>query len=73
VRTTKWVALHRTADLIAGRWRESFRTDVSELDEPRGEGVTFDGGDALVLVGEAGGPLRGAGTFARLACTLGRE
>jgi hypothetical protein len=70
VRTTKRVAFYRTADLIAGRWREVFRTDVSGLDEPRGEGVTFASDDTLVLVGEADGPLRGSGTFARLTCAL---
>jgi hypothetical protein len=70
VRTTQWVAFHRTADLVAGRWREVFRTDLSRLREPRGEGVTFAGNDTIILVGEAGGPLRGPGTFARLACKL---
>jgi hypothetical protein len=68
VRTTKRVAFYRTADLTAGRWREAFRTDVSGLDEPRGEGVTFGSADTLVLVGEAGGPLGGSGTFAQLTC-----
>jgi hypothetical protein len=72
VRTTHWVAFYRTRDLIAGRWREAFRTDVSGLGEPRGEGVTFADNDTLILVGEAGGLLRGEGTFARLICTLGR-
>lgn len=70
VRTTHWVAFYRTADFISGRWREAFRTDLSSLDEPRGEGVTFAGNDAVVLVGEAGGPMRGSGTFAQLACTF---
>lgn len=73
VRTTHWVAFHRAADLIAGRWREEFRSDVNGLGEPRGEGITFAGNDTLVLVGEAGGPFGGSGTFARLACTLGRQ
>jgi hypothetical protein len=72
VRTTHFIAFYRTSDLIAGRWREAFRTDVSGLDEPRGEGVAFAGNDTLVLVGEAGGLLRGPGTFARLACTFSR-
>jgi hypothetical protein len=71
-RTTDWLAFYRTADLIAGRWREAFRTDVSGFGERRGEGVTFAGDDTLVLVGEAGGRLRGDGTFAQLTCTLGR-
>jgi hypothetical protein len=71
VRTTKFVSFYSAKDLIAGRWSEAFRADVSALGEPRGEGVTFAGDDSLILVGEAGG-LRGAsGTFARLACTLG--
>lgn len=56
--------------LIAGRWREAFRTDLAGLDEPRGEGVTFAGDNTLVVVGEAGGVLRGPGTFARLRCTF---
>ena len=70
VRTTHWIAFYRTADFISGRWREVFRTDLSSLGERRGEGVAFAGNDAVVLVGEAGGPLRGSGTFARLACTF---
>ncbi|HJR60709.1 MAG TPA: hypothetical protein VJ813_14965 [Vicinamibacterales bacterium] len=83
VRTTHWVAFYRAADLISGRWREAFRMDLSGLREPRGEGIAFAGGEAarargagargiheIVLVGEAGGVLRGSGTFARLACTL---
>jgi hypothetical protein len=73
VRTTHWIAFYRTSDLIAGRWLEAFRTDVSDLDEPRGEGVTFADNHTLVLVGEAGGLLKGPGTFARLACTFGRQ
>ena len=72
VRTTHWVAFYRTTDLIGGRWREAFRTEVSGLREPRGEGVTFAGNDSVILVGEAGGLLRGPGTFARLVCTLSR-
>jgi hypothetical protein len=70
MRTTHWIAFYRTADFIAGRWREAFRTDLSSLGERRGEGVTFAGNDAIVLVGEAGGLMRGSGTFVRLACTF---
>ena len=70
VRTTHWVAFHRTADLFAGRWREAFRTDVHRFSEPQGEGITFAGSDSLILVGEAGGLLRGAGSFVRVACTF---
>jgi hypothetical protein len=71
VRTTDWVAFHRTTDLVAGRWREAFRSDLRGLGEPRGEGVTYDGDD-LILVGEGGSPFGGQGTFARLSCTPGR-
>jgi hypothetical protein len=70
VRTTHWVAFYRTADFITGGWREAFRTDLSSLGEPRGEGVTFGGEDTVVLVGEGGGLFRSPGTFVRLACTL---
>jgi hypothetical protein len=70
VRTTQWVAFYRTVDLIGGRWREAFRTDVSGLGEPRGEGVTFSDNNTVILVGEAGGLVRGSGTFARLSCTF---
>ena len=73
VRTTKWIAFYRTSDLTAGRWREVFRADVSELDEPRGEGVAFVDNNTLVLVGEAGGLLKGPGTFARLTCTFSQR
>jgi hypothetical protein len=72
VRSTHWVAFHPASDLIAGRWSEAFRTDVQHLREPRGEGMTFAGNEAVVLVGEAGGLLGGPGTFARLACTFVR-
>jgi hypothetical protein len=69
VRTTHTLVFYRTADLIAGRWREAFRADLSSLREPRGEGVTFAANGTLVLVGEGGG-LSSPGTFARITCTL---
>jgi hypothetical protein len=71
VRTTRYVAFHRAADLLAGRWNEAFRTDLGKLQEPRGEGIAFGRGGAVFLVGE-GGKLGDAGTFARLACTFTR-
>ena len=71
VRTTHRVVFYRTADLVAGRWREAFRTDVSSLKEPRGEGITFAADGTVVLVGEGGG-LSAPGTFARLTCTFPR-
>jgi hypothetical protein len=70
VRTTDWIRFYRTVDLISGRWRDAFRTDLSSLNEPRGEGAAFVGNDALVLVGEGAGPFGNPGTLAWLACTL---
>ncbi|HEV3484595.1 MAG TPA: hypothetical protein VG106_04250, partial [Vicinamibacterales bacterium] len=70
VRTTHHIRFYRTADLIAARWSEAFRADVTALDEPRGEGVTFATDSEIVLVGEGGGLTRRPGTFAALACTL---
>jgi hypothetical protein len=70
VRTTGRVSFYRTTDLTAGRWREAFRTDVSDLGEPRGEGITFASNGEIVLVGESAGRLRGAGSFVRLRCTF---
>lgn len=72
VRTTDYVSFYRTEDLTAGRWREAVRADLTALGERRGEGLTFTAGGDLVLVGEAGGLLRGSGTFARVACDLQR-
>jgi hypothetical protein len=69
VRTTHRVVFYRTADLISGRWREAFRTDVISLQEPRGEGITFGAGGTVFLVGE-GGAFSATGTFARLECTM---
>ena len=70
VRTTRYLMFHRAADLIAGTWKEVFRTDLSSLREPRGEGIALTPEGVAVLVGE-GGVLSSTGTFARLACTLG--
>jgi hypothetical protein len=69
VRTIDRVVVYRTADLTSGRWREAFRTEVSGLREPRGEGLAFAADGSIVLVGEGGGA-SSPGTFARLACTL---
>jgi len=69
VRTIDRVVVYRTADLTSGRWREAFRTDVSGLREPRGEGLAFAADGSIYLVGEGGGA-SSPGTFARLACTL---
>jgi hypothetical protein len=71
VRTNDYVSFHAASDLTAGRWAEAFRSDLTGLKEPRGEGITFGHKGAMFLVGE-GGKLGAPGTFARLACTLPR-
>ena len=70
VRTTAHIRFYRAADLLAGRWREASRTDLTALDEPRGEGVTFASNDEVVLLGEGGGLTRNPGSFATLGCTF---
>jgi hypothetical protein len=72
VRTTHHVTFYRTTDLIAGRWRQAGRFDLTGLGERRGEGLTFAAKDIVVLVGEGGGLTRNPGTFATLACELTR-
>jgi hypothetical protein len=72
VRTTHYVTFYRTTDLIAGRWRQAARFDLTQLGERRGEGLTFAAKDIVVLVGEGGGLIRSPGTFATLACELTR-
>jgi hypothetical protein len=71
VRTTRYVAFYRAADLLAGRWKEAFRTDLGRLREPRGEGITFGRDGTVFLVGE-GERAGDSGTFARLACKFSR-
>ena len=71
LRTTRALSFFRTAELLAGNWREAARVDLASLGEPQGEGVTFAGDNSIYLVGEGGGGKR-PGTFARLTCTLSR-
>lgn len=68
VRTHETVLFYRTAELIAGPSRETFRADVSALREPQGEGVAMSSAGDVYLVGESAA----VGTFARLSCTFGR-
>jgi hypothetical protein len=63
------VTFYRTEDLIAGRWRDAFRTDLRALREPRGEGIAFGANGIVFLLGEGGG-LGSPGTFARMTCTF---
>ena len=70
VRTTHHVTFYRTADLIAGQWRQAFRFDLTGLGERRGEGLAFAAKGIVVLLGEGAGLTRSPGTFATIACTL---
>lgn len=69
LRTNRDLIAYRTADLLAGHWREAGRVDLSMLREPQGEGVAFADGTTLYLVGEGGGKGR-PGTLARMTCTF---
>jgi hypothetical protein len=69
LRTTTAIAFHRTADLMAGNWREASRVSLKDIGEPQGEGIAFANDKTMYLIGEAGGKSR-AGTFARLTCAF---
>jgi hypothetical protein len=69
LRTHTTLQFYRTADLVAGNWRELARASLKDLREPQGEGVAFGADHTVYLVGEAGRDLR-AGTFVRLSCNL---
>jgi hypothetical protein len=71
LRTRRYLALHRSADLFAGHWREARRVDLKVLDEPQGEGIALGLDGTIYVAGEGGGRSR-PGTFARLTCTLDR-
>lgn len=69
LRTNTAIGFHRTADLMAGDWREAGRVSLKGLGEPQGEGIAFADDKTLYLVGEGGGKSR-PGTFARLTCSF---
>lgn len=69
LRSRTAVVVYRTADLMAGAWKESARIPLTSLGEPQGEGIAFGEDGALYLVGEGGGKSK-PGTFARLTCAF---
>jgi hypothetical protein len=69
LRTIDSLTFYRAADLLAARWREAGRAELTSLGEPQGEGVTFGADGAVFLMGE-GGRKKMPGTFARLTCAL---
>lgn len=69
LRTHDHLTFYRTADFVAGTWREAMRVDLNEFKEPQGEGVALGADNMVYLVGEGVGKSR-AGTFARFSCVL---
>ena len=69
LRSIRTLAFYRTADLLAGNWREAARVPLAALEEPQGEGVTFGAEAAIYLISEGGNKKR-PGAFGRLTCTL---
>ena len=66
------IVFYRTAELMAGTWREVRRVSLAALGEPQGEGIAFGNDQTLYVTGESG--TRGlAGTFGRLTCAPLRE
>jgi hypothetical protein len=67
LRTKSSMAFYRTADLLAGQWREASRVDLRSLQEPQGEGVALGADNTVFVAGEGGGKGQ-SGTFARFTC-----
>jgi hypothetical protein len=72
LRTVGALIFYPASDILAGRWSEAERVDLTAIDEPQGEGVTFGTDDSVYLISEGGGNTQ-PGTFARLTCRLSRE
>lgn len=76
-RDSRWIALrslssvsfYDASELGAGKVREAFRSDLSGVGEPQGEGVAFGDNGTLWLSSEGGGKSR-PGMIARLTCSL---
>lgn len=71
LRTKSEIAFFRTADLMAGQWREVKRVPLTPLREPQGEGVAIGSANEVFVAGEGGGKQM-PGTFARFACAPAR-
>jgi hypothetical protein len=66
LRSRTSLAFYRTADLVAGNFREHKRVDLTVLGETQGEGVAFGSDNMVYLAGEGG---KGQpGTFAQFIC-----
>jgi hypothetical protein len=67
LRTHTQVKVFRAETFLRGIWREEARVDISDLQEPQGEGVALGPNNTLFLTGEGGGDSK-PGTFWRLSC-----
>ena len=73
----EWVALgsnatltlFRTSELTGGHTTDPVRINLTELNEPQGEGVAFGEAGVIYLVSEGGRKNR-PGTLSRLTCRL---
>jgi hypothetical protein len=68
LRSPNALRFFRTSDLLDGRWRETFRVDLTPLKEPQGEGVAVGANNTVFVAGESGGKDKG-GTFASFSCS----
>ena len=59
------MSFFRTADVVAGNWREVRGVDLKPLGEPQGEGIAMSADDTVYLAGEGGGKGQ-----ARYICTI---
>jgi hypothetical protein len=67
LRSNQALSFYRTAELLAGNWREARRVDLDRLGEPQGEGVALGADNVVYVAGEGGGKFQ-HGTFVRLTC-----
>lgn len=72
LRSRSALVFYRTAELMAGTWRDARHVDLASLGEPQGEGVAFGDDRTLYITGESG-TRAPAGTFGRVTCTPVRD
>jgi hypothetical protein len=67
LRSRTSLAFYRTAELVAGNFREHKRVDLTPLGEKQGEGMALGSDNVVYVSGEGGGKSQ-PGTFANFAC-----
>jgi hypothetical protein len=67
LRSRTSLAFYRTADFVAGNFREHRRVDLKAVGENQGEAVAFGSDNMVYLAGEGGGKGQ-PGTFAQFTC-----